>query len=78
MNKKANDTPKQRQKNYRPGCGSLLDVSELAAAVGENVRTINAWRRKQMIPVVDLGFRCKRYHLDAVLRALKKRTIPEK
>jgi hypothetical protein len=78
MKPKQHPNQPKRQKNYRPGGGSLKDVFEVAAAVGENPRTINTWRRNGITPALDLGFKCKRYDLAAVLAALQKRSIKAK
>jgi predicted site-specific integrase-resolvase len=50
-----------------------LTIEELAAALGERVYTINQWRRKGKIPVINLGYRTKRYDLQSVKAALLKR-----
>ena len=65
------------RKLKRRGNGCLLNGSELAAALGEETRTIVTWRQRGIIPFIDAGYRTKRYKLDDVLRALAKRTIRE-
>jgi Helix-turn-helix domain len=66
---------KQWKKYSRPGKGELLNIDELASALGENVRTIRNWRSKGLIPVLVLGHKTLRFRLDAVLAALEKRQI---
>jgi hypothetical protein len=65
------------RKSRRRGKGCLLNGAELAAALGEEQRTITTWRRRGIIPFIDAGYRTKRYKLDDVLHALAKRTIRE-
>jgi hypothetical protein len=68
--------PRKKWKKYRrPGKGELLNVDELAHALGESVRTIRNWKTKGLIPVLVLGHRSIRFRLDSVLAALDKRTI---
>jgi hypothetical protein len=64
---------KDWKKNNRPGHGELLDLNELAAALGETPRAISNWRHKGLIPCLVLGHRTIRYRLGAVLLALDKR-----
>jgi hypothetical protein len=59
----------------RRGNGCLLNGSELAAALGEETRTIATWRQRRIIPWIDAGYRSKRYKLADVLAALERRTI---
>jgi len=53
----------------------LLTSRELAAELGVPERTIATWRQRRLVPYVDAGHRSKFFQLDAVLRALEKRTI---
>jgi hypothetical protein len=52
-----------------------LTDEELATALGEKVYTINTWRRRGLIPHLDLGYRTKRYDLESVKAALLKRQL---
>jgi excisionase family DNA binding protein len=71
--------PRARWKKYeRPGKGELLNVDELARALGESVRTIRNWKSKGLIPVLMLGHKTLRFRLDAVLAALEKRQIKKR
>jgi hypothetical protein len=63
------------RKHKRPGRGELLNVDELATALGESVRTIRSWQAKGIIPRIVLGHKTIRYRLDAVLAALEKKTV---
>jgi hypothetical protein len=47
-----------------------LTGSELAVALNEPLFTINQWRRRGIIPTIDLGHRTKRYDLASVKAAL--------
>ena len=68
--------PRSKWRKYkRPGRGELLNIQELAAALGETVRTIRNWQYKNIIPYLSLGRRQVRYRLDAVLQALDKKTV---
>jgi len=70
--------PREDWKHYhRPGNGLLKTEDEIAAELGEHVRTIRTWRHAGIIPGVVLGHRTIRYKLDDVLNALKKRTVRE-
>jgi hypothetical protein len=66
-----------RRKYHRPGNGLLKTESEIAAALGEEPRTIRTWRHAGIIPGVVLGHRTIRYKFEDVLRALQKRTVEE-
>jgi hypothetical protein len=71
--------PRSKWRKYkRPGRGELLNIQELAAALGETVRTIRNWQYKNIIPYLSLGKRQVRYRLDAVLAALEKRQIKKR
>ena len=71
--------PRSKWRKYkRPGGGELLNIQELAAALGETVRTIRNWQYKNIIPYLSLGKRQVRYRLDAVLAALEKRQIKKR
>jgi excisionase family DNA binding protein len=59
----------------RPGGGELLNIQELAAALGESVRTVRNWQHKGGIPYLRLGHRSIRFRLFAVLEALEKKTV---
>lgn len=65
----------KKDKSKRRGNGCLLNQSELAAALGEEPRTITTWRQRGIIPCIDAGYRSKRYKLVDVLAALERRTI---
>jgi hypothetical protein len=52
-----------------------LTDEELANELHEKVYTINQWRRRGIIPVLDLGYRTKRYDLASVKAALLKRQL---
>ena len=64
-----------RRKYHRPGNGVLQTEAEIAAALGEEVRTIRHWRHTGVIPWVSLGHRTIRLRLQDVLDALRKRTV---
>jgi hypothetical protein len=64
---------KRTRSSKRPGYGLLKTQAELAAALGEDVRTIQKWRRKGLIPSLVLGHRTLRFKLDDVLTALSRR-----
>ena len=64
-----------RKKYCRRGNGFLLTKEELARKLGEEPRTIDIWRKRGILPVIDAGYRSKRYLLDACLAALERRTI---
>ena len=71
--------PRSKWRKYkRPGRGELLNIQELAAALGETVRTIRNWQYKNILPYLSLGKRQVRYRLDAVLAALEKRQIKKR
>jgi hypothetical protein len=52
-----------------------LTAEELAVALNEPPYTINQWRRRGIIPTIDLGYRTKRYDLESVRAALLKRQL---
>jgi hypothetical protein len=52
-----------------------LTGEELASALNERLYTINKWRRKGIIPAIDLGHRTKRYDFESVKAALLKRQL---
>jgi hypothetical protein len=52
-----------------------LTDQELAKALGEKIHTINTWRRRGIIPHLDLGYRTKRFDLASVKAALLKRQL---
>jgi len=66
---------KDWRKHVRRGNGTLLTLSEVAKALGETDRTIKSWQRNRVIPVIDLGWRTKRFRLDSVLKALERREL---
>ena len=71
--------PRSQWKKYRrPGRGELLNIDELARALGESVRTVRNWRARGLIPVLVLGHKTLRFRLDAVLAALDKRQIKKR
>lgn len=53
----------------------FLNISELAAALGEKERSIRTWTRSGILPVCVIGTRTHRYSLSAVLAALEKRSV---
>src|SRR5881275_2279611 len=59
------------RKATRRGGGVLLDIAELAAALGESERTIRTWRAAGVIPAIICGYRTHRYKLPDVLAALR-------
>jgi Helix-turn-helix domain len=63
------------RKATRRGGGALLDIAELAAALGESERTIRTWRASGMIPTIVLGYRSHRFRLPDVMAALERRTV---
>jgi hypothetical protein len=67
-----------KRRIIRPGQGLLLSVPELARTLGESEKTIRSWSNANIIPTVDCGFRTKRFSLDQVMSALKRRTIRAK
>jgi hypothetical protein len=71
------DSKSERRKYHRPGNGVLQTEAEIAAALGEEPRTIRTWRHAGIIPGVVLGRRTVRYKFEDVLRALQKRTVKE-
>jgi hypothetical protein len=76
--KRPNWKPREEWKEYvRPGNGLLKTEAEIAAAIGEEERTIRYWRHLNLIPAIVLGRKTIRYRLDAVLKALEKRTVKE-
>ena len=78
MSKQQSKTGTTKRRAIRPGGGHLLSSNELARVLGESPKTIQSWRNANIIPVIDTGFRTKRYSLPAVLAALEKRTIKAK
>ena len=69
-------TPRKAWRKYkRTGNGTLLTLSELAKALGETERTIKSWQRNRVIPVIDLGWRTKRFQLESVMKALERREL---
>jgi hypothetical protein len=64
-----------RKQNHRLGNGVLLTAEELAAQLGESVRSITTLKRKKAIPYIDLGYRTHRFRLNDVLAQLERRTI---
>ena len=66
-----------RRKCHRPGNGVLKTEAEVAAALGESIRTIRSWRHRKIIPAVVTGYRSVRFVLEDVLKALKARTVRE-
>lgn len=70
--------PREEWRQYhRPGNGLLKTEEEIAAALGEERRTIRTWRHAGVIPGVVLGHRTIRYRLPDVIKALEKRTVRE-
>jgi hypothetical protein len=65
----------ERRKVERHGGGLLLNGGELAKELGESERTILTWRQRGILPVIDCGYRSKRYRLADVFAALKTREI---
>lgn len=71
--------PRKQWKKYRrPGRGELLNIDELARALGESVRTVRNWRARGLIPVLVLGHKTLRFRLGMVLEALEKRQIKKR
>jgi hypothetical protein len=64
-----------RRKYHRPGNGVLQTEAEIAAALGEEVRTIRHWRHTGVIPALVLGHRTIRLKLPDVIKALEARTV---
>ena len=75
---KSRSRPKRRvayQLPPRQGGGILLTAKELAQKLGEREKTIFTWYRSGLIPGYDLGWRIRRFRLEAVLKALEKRKV---
>jgi hypothetical protein len=68
-------TEQVRRKYHRPGNGVLQTEAEIAAALGEEVRTIRHWRHSGVIPSLVLGHRTIRFRLPDVIDALEARTV---
>jgi hypothetical protein len=68
---------KLQTKSYGALGPRLLTDYELAAKLGTGFtpRNIAELRRAKKIPVISLGYRTKRYDLNAVLAALRRREI---
>jgi Helix-turn-helix domain len=64
-----------RRKYHRPGNGLLQTEAEIAAALGEEIRTIRHWRHSGVIHPIVMGYRTIRYRLEDVLKALERRTV---
>jgi Helix-turn-helix domain len=74
--KKRQMKPRIKWKKYqRPGRGELLNIQELAAALGESVRTVRNWQYKGIVPHLSLGHRQVRFRLGSVLDALERRQV---
>lgn len=56
---------------------NLTDSKGVAAALRKPVSAIQRWSRMRVIPHISVGHRSKLYDLEAVKRALAKRTIHE-
>ena len=52
-----------------------LNTEELAAALNEKPFTIKRWRRKGIIPAIELGGHTFRFDLPSVKAALLKRQV---
>lgn len=50
-----------------------LTAVELASELHEPLFTVLRWSRDGIIPVIDLGYRTKRFDLESVRAALLKR-----
>jgi hypothetical protein len=66
---------KQRKKFRRHRDGVLLTADQLAAELGESVRTIRTWKQRHVIPFCAISYRTQRFVLADVLAALNRRTI---
>jgi len=74
--RKPNWKPRDQWRKYRRrGNGELLTEEELANALGEETRTIRSWRQAGIIPTIVLGYRSRRFRLDAVMEALRRREV---
>jgi DNA-binding transcriptional MerR regulator len=56
---------------------NLVNTKGIAAELSKSVPTIQRWARMRVIPSIRVGWRTRLYDLEAVRRALLKRTVHE-
>jgi excisionase family DNA binding protein len=55
----------------------FTDLSGIARKLGVSRRYVQTLVRRKAIPVIRLGYRCVRFDLEAVLRAVKRFEVEE-
>jgi hypothetical protein len=60
-----------------PASEALLKRPQLARAINVSPRTVDNWQKQKRIPFLKLSARCVRFHLPAVLAALRKFEVKE-